>query len=86
MPIESFAACAAFSKRVEQNERYAGLGRHEAGRWRSGRNDQGHRPSALDCAGDPHTAVSALQHPIELNGADAFGGRLSVRLEIFLWL
>src|SRR6185437_13115198 len=39
-----------------------------------------HRP------GDPHVPVPALQYPLRLDEGDSAGRRLSVRVEIFVWL
>src|SRR5664280_338357 len=60
--------------------------RNKTKRRRLCRNNPRYFPCAGHRAGDPHLPVSALQHPLRLDEGDAAGRRLSVRVEIFLWL
>src|SRR5512135_3942339 len=60
--------------------------RNKTERRRHCRNNPRGFPRVDHRAGDPHLPVSALQHPVRLDEGDAAGRRLSVRVEIYLWL
>src|SRR5665213_492297 len=62
-----------------------GIGNKTKRRRRWGKSPGGF-PRLDHRAGDPHIFVSALQYSLRINEGDAFGWRLSVRVEIFLRL
>src|SRR5581483_8154322 len=55
-------------------------------RRRDGRDHPCRYPCSADRARDPYIPLPALQHSVRLDEGDITGRRLSVRLEILLWI